>query len=91
MRARRLRAKVACSIPRSRALEDDAAVAAVDALRSDRYRAIDMSDFFCGSRRCYPVIGGVLVHRDEDHINPIYARTLGPYLLRAFRRMRVGR
>lgn len=87
IRERRLRAKVACSFPRTGALQDDPAVDAVKALRSPRYRAIDMSDFFCGSRRCYPVIGGILVHRDEDHINPTYARTLGPYLLRAVRRL----
>ena len=87
VRARRERAKLACSLPRSRALPDDPAVAAVEALRSERYRAIDMTSFFCGSRRCYPVIGGLLVHRDEDHVNPIYARTLGPYLLRAVRRL----
>ena len=90
IRARRTRAKIACSFPRSRALPNDPAVDAVKALRSPRYRTIDMSDFFCGSRRCYPVIGGILVHRDEDHINPIYARTLGPYLLRAIRRLRAG-
>ena len=90
IRGRRARAKVACSFPRSRALLDDPSVDAVKALRSPRYRTIDMSDFFCGSRRCYPVIGGILVHRDEDHVNPIYARTLGPYLLRAIRRLRAG-
>lgn len=87
MRADTQRAKLACSLPRSRALPDDPALAAVAALRSRRYRAIDMTDFFCGSRRCYPVIGGILVNRDVDHINPIYARTLGPYLLRAIRRL----
>ena len=87
MRARRQRAKLACALPRATAVPDDPAVAAVAALRSKRYQAIDMSDFFCGSRRCYPVIGGILVNRDEDHVNPMYARTLAPYLLRALRRV----
>jgi len=91
MRARRQRAKLACSLPRARVLPDDPAVAAVAALRSARYRAVDLSDFFCGSRRCYPVIGGVLVHRDENHINAAYARSLGPYLLRAIRRLAARR
>ncbi|MBW3654372.1 MAG: hypothetical protein KY433_12525 [Actinobacteria bacterium] len=84
---RRRRPGTACSYSRRPALVADPAVSAVAALRSPRYRAVDMSDFFCGSRRCYPVIGGVLVHRDRDHINGIYAKTLGPYLLRAIRRL----
>lgn len=81
------RARTACSYSRRRALIADPAMSAVARLRSARYRAVDMTDFFCGSRRCYPVIGGVLVHRDSDHINGVYAKTLGPYLLRAIRRI----
>lgn len=89
MAAGRQRAGVACAVPRSRALIADPAVAAVRALRARRYRVVDMTDFFCGSRLCYPVIGGVLVHRDAHHINAAYARTLAPYLLRAIRRLTV--
>lgn len=87
MALRRQRSKLACAVSRSRALRPDPAVAAVRALRSQRYQVVDMTDFFCGSRRCYPVIGGVLVHRDTDHVNALYARSLGPYLLRALRRL----
>ena len=87
MALRRQRAKLACALPRSRSVPPDPAVAAVRALRSKRYGVVDMTRFFCGSRRCYPVIGGVLVHWDVDHINAVYARSLGPYLLRAFRRL----
>lgn len=87
MALRRERSKLACAVSRARSLPPDPAVAAVRALRSRRYGVIDMTDFFCGSRRCYPVIGGVLVHRDANHINALYARSLGPYLLRAFRRL----
>ncbi len=85
--ALRERAKLACAVPRAQAVIADPAVAAVRALRSKRYGVVDMTDFFCGSRRCYPVIGGVLTHWDVDHINAVYARSLGPYLLRAFRRL----
>jgi hypothetical protein len=77
----------ACPIPRSAALHRDGAVSAALALRSQRYGVVDMTDFFCGSRSCYPVIGGVLVHRDTDHIGVVYSRTLGPYLLRKVRRL----
>ena len=74
-------------IPRAAALPRDSAVSAARALRSRRYGVIDMTAFFCGSRRCYPVIGGVLVHRDTDHIGVVYSKTLGPYLLRKVRRL----
>jgi hypothetical protein len=46
--------------------------------------AIDLSDFFCGPRRCLPVVGGAFVYKDGDHISTVFARTLGPYLLRAY-------
>jgi len=72
----------ACPTPRADALLEDSAVAAVAAIGSTRFQAIDMTDFFCGATDCYPVIGGVLVHRDRDHITVLYAQTLGPYLLR---------
>ncbi len=85
--ALRERAKLACAVPRAQALVADPAVAAVRALRSTRYGVVDTTDFFCGSRRCYPVIGGVLTHADVDHINAVYAGSLGPYLLRKLRRL----
>lgn len=77
----------ACPTPRSVAFADreDAAVAAVRAIGSKGYRYVDLTDYFCNRRECHPVIGGVLVHRDVDHITPLYARTLGPFLLRKVR------
>jgi hypothetical protein len=83
----------ACPIPRAFALHRDTAVSAARALalRSQRYGVVDLTAFFCGSRSCYPVIGGVLVHRDTDHIGVVYSRTLGPYLLRKVRRLMASR
>lgn len=75
----------ACPMPRSVAVIEDTAVAAVVALGSKRYRFVDLTDFFCNRRNCYPVIGGVLVHRDIDHITVAYSQTLGRYLLRRVR------
>ena len=60
----------------------DPGVEAAQQLGAPRFQVIDLSDFFCGATDCYPVIGGVLVHRDRDHITVLYAQTLGPYLLR---------
>jgi hypothetical protein len=73
----------ACAMVRSTSLTEDVAGAAVAALHSKRYRFVDMSQYFCDGASCFPVVGGVLVYRDsEGHITPLYADTLGPYLLR---------
>jgi hypothetical protein len=35
---------------------------------------------FCGAQVCEPIIGNVLVYRDDDHITSTYIRTLTPLL-----------
>ena len=50
-------------------------------------RVIDLTPHFCGRRFCLPVVGGVLVHKDVDHLTQLFARTLGPYLLRGVDRL----
>jgi SGNH domain (fused to AT3 domains) len=45
-------------------------------------REIDLTRAFCDARRCYPVIGGALVYKDEDHLTPTFAATLAPWLHR---------
>ena len=49
---------------------------------------IDMTPFFCGPTACFPVIGGALVYRDQEHLTGVYATTLSPYLLREIDRLR---
>jgi hypothetical protein len=79
---------VACALERPLALREDFAAAAVAQAGNPRYQAIDLSPFFCDSQLCYPVIGGVRVNQDTfGHLTPTYMRTLGPYLLRALRRL----
>jgi hypothetical protein len=50
---------------------------------SPRTTAVDLTRFFCDRATCYPVVGGVLVYHDQNHMTPLFARTLGPYLERA--------
>ena len=72
----------ACAVSRGGAFPaDPEASAARHAGR--RVRLIDLSRHFCSRRRCFPVIGGVYAYRDFNHMNPVFAATLGPYLLRA--------
>jgi hypothetical protein len=46
-----------------------------------------MTRFMCDRDRCYPVIGGALVYKDQHHLTSVYATTLGPYLLRKVNRL----
>src|SRR5204863_9833795 len=81
--ARRRPPGVACALQRSTALRTDPALEAVVRSPSQRLRGIDMTRFMCDRTRCYPVVGGVLVHKDVGHLTRAFSTTLGPYLLRA--------
>jgi hypothetical protein len=73
----------ACAVPRAWALPPDPAATAVAKLDPARFGLIDLSPFFCDTRSCYPVVGGVLVHKDINHITRRFAETLAPFLERA--------
>jgi hypothetical protein len=74
----------ACARSRRLAFEDpDLLAAAARDLRSDRVQLIDLTPRFCDERRCFPVVGGALVHRDETHVTPAFSATLGPFIMRA--------
>jgi hypothetical protein len=75
-------AATACARPRGEALDRDPAVLAARR-HPPRVRVVDLTPFFCDSRRCFPVIGGVLVYKDSTHLTSVFGKTLGPYLLRA--------
>jgi hypothetical protein len=76
------RTEGACSLRRHHYLVPDPAALAARRLQSSRVQTVDLTRFFCGPRRCYPVVGGVLVYRDVSHLTSLFSRTLGPYLLR---------
>jgi hypothetical protein len=71
-----------CAVRRRWSLRDDLAITAAHRLRARGARVVDLSHHFCSRRRCYPVVGGVLVNRDVDHMTTLFATTLGRFLLR---------
>jgi hypothetical protein len=75
--------EVLCARARTKALHRDPAVEAARRTRARRVHVLDMTPYFCDRTRCYPVVGGALVQRDETHLTPVFATTLGPYILRA--------
>jgi hypothetical protein len=72
----------ACSTRRADSLDPDPAFAAARARPSPRVHRVDLTRYFCGRWRCYPVVGNVLVLRDQHHMTATYSTTLGPMLLR---------
>ncbi len=84
---RRRRAGETCALQRSRAIRRDAAAIAALRRGSPRVHLVDLTKLMCSPKLCYPVVGGVLVHKDVTHLTPLFASTLGPFLLRAVDRM----
>jgi hypothetical protein len=80
-----LRAGIACAVPRRKALLPDPAAVAAQRLHSARVQVIDLTPQLCSPRLCFPVVGGVLVHKDIDHLTNAFAATLGPFILRQLR------
>lgn len=74
------RAGPACAVPRRTALRRDPAVVAARRDTGRPVSVIDLTDVFCSRRLCLPVIGGALAYKDQEHLTPIFARTLGPLL-----------
>jgi hypothetical protein len=77
----------ACAIPRADSLRTDPAAVAARRLNTPRVQLIDLSSFMCDSKWCYPVVGGVLVHKDTGHLTEKFGETLAPYLERAVNRL----
>jgi hypothetical protein len=80
----------ACALPRDVALPPDPQATAAAQLGPSRVGLIDLTEFFCDPQSCYPVVGGVLVFKDPNHLTPLFGRTLGPYLARGIRALSRG-
>jgi hypothetical protein len=76
------RAGTACAVPRRVALRRDPQVIAARRLATGRVHVVDLTRQMCTRRSCFPVIGGALVTRDRDHVTPVFARTLAPFVAR---------
>ncbi len=72
----------ACKVPRREAVARDPEVTAAHRMNGRRMEIVDMTPFICDQRSCFPVVGGALVFKDQNHLTEVFARTLGPYLAR---------
>jgi len=71
----------ACANSRSKVLIDDDMMRAARSMRSE-VSLVDLSDYFCDTKRCYAVIGGASVYYDYDHMSMQFSATLAAALLR---------
>jgi peptidoglycan/LPS O-acetylase OafA/YrhL len=68
-----------CSVPRSEALSiSDLQFEA--ARNYPGVKAIDMTDAFCDEKKCFTMVGGIVVYLDLSHINKTYAGNLTDFL-----------
>ena len=67
-----------CATPRDLSQPRDPIVVAAEAARHPLIRAVDLTERFCDTRRCYAVVGGIPVYYDADHLNLEYVRLLAP-------------
>ncbi|WP_193046318.1 acyltransferase family protein [Mycolicibacterium baixiangningiae] len=74
----------ACARSRDEALakRDQSQAAAVEAVPG--VQMVDLTDWICPGSQCSPVIGGVLVFRDNTHMTATYSRSLTPQLAKRF-------
>lgn len=72
-----------CKVPRGRAIRADYQVEAARTLGAPRFTVANLTRRFCDRRYCFPVIGGVLVNKDQDHLGQRYVLSLAPFLLDA--------
>ena len=68
-----------CSVPRSEALAAVAPWENTEGIPGNVTFA-DMSEYFCTDDLCSPVVGNVLVYRDNHHLTTLYSKTMGPAL-----------
>ncbi|MEZ0481234.1 acyltransferase family protein [Planococcus sp. SSTMD024] len=68
-----------CSMPREKALSDVVPWENTEGI-PDNVTFADLSEYFCTDDTCPPVVGNVLVYRDEHHLTTLYSQTMGPAL-----------
>ncbi|MFD2467440.1 acyltransferase family protein [Amycolatopsis silviterrae] len=72
-----------CAVDRSVAQPPDPLTAAAKASTDPKVRLLDLTDYFCDQRRCYAVIGNVVVYYDPNHLNLDYSLSLDRVIAQA--------
>lgn len=72
---------LACAMPRLKAYPGNAVIGrAGEAMGREGVKWVSLREQFCDPKLCYPVVGSVIVFRDQSHISAEYARALVPFI-----------
>lgn len=69
-----------CSVSRDSALRGVGGAQRLSVIGVKNSVMIDLNDAICPTDRCAPVIGGILVYRDGNHMTTTYGESLAPRL-----------
>ena len=68
----------ACDLPRADALRPDSMADTARTMAGAS--VVDLTELFCSATTCFAVVGGVVTHRDSDHVTDEFSRSYAPYL-----------
>lgn len=70
----------ACSVPRSKAVNEAGIAAESAATGAGGGRYVDLTGLFCTADRCPVIVGDTLVYSDQTHVTAAYSRLLAPVM-----------
>lgn len=79
-----------CAFARSDAIADSGTGQDLLARTRPELNVIDLTDAICPQAQCAPVVGGVAVYRDSNHLSATYVRSLAPRLEQELSRLLKG-
>jgi peptidoglycan/LPS O-acetylase OafA/YrhL len=74
---------LACAVDRAVAQPPDPLAEVARSTRMPGVSSIDLTKYFCDKRRCYAVVGNVVVYFDGDHMNLEFSRSMKPMIAEA--------
>ena len=66
-----------CKTPRHEIVRDPSLLSTASHIPKNA-TIFDPTDYFCDEEFCYPIIGNVVTHSDNNHINASFARSMTP-------------
>jgi len=69
-----------CAMPRDKVVGPDSILEAASTINNERFASLSLYDYFCDVRTCHFVVGGVITHKDTNHMTSTFASTLRPFI-----------
>jgi len=69
-----------CAMPRSKVVGPDSILDAAATITNERFASLSLYDYFCDATTCHFVVGGVITHKDTNHMTSTFSSTLRPFI-----------